>query len=304
MKILIFGATSYLAKWTIPTLLSAGHEILAVVRSNSHGLASAAGLTILTCASTAESRDLIIDHQPDVVLNMSNHFSKGNSYQDVHKFSEVNTELVHEICMGCVEVGAALFHIGSAWQATFGADDPSLRNSYALHKGLARKIIEWFQQSYSLPALILNLYDTYGPEDPRGKIVSALIARLDSAEPLKLSGGEQIIELVYISDVAEAIKDGIDLFSTAQEKDTLLLTADNEYWCYPTEPCSLKQVVTDIDSISGKKLNAEWGALPYREGELFQRDISEKQVIPGWRQKVSLFEGLEKTLRGDHPRNE
>lgn len=302
MRILLFGATSYLAKWTIPVLLEAGHQVLAVVRSGSHGIASAPGLTVLTCVNASDARNLIITQQPDAVLNMSNHFSKDNSYQDIHKFSEVNTELVHEICTGCVEAGATLFHIGSAWQATFGSEDPSLRNSYALYKGLARKIIEWFQQAYSLPTLILNLYDTYGPGDPRGKIISALIARLDSAEPLKLSGGEQIIELVYISDVAEAVKDGIDLLSTSPKKD-FLLASDNEYWCYPTDPCNLKQVVTNIEAISDMKLNAEWGAFPYREGELFERNVSHKRTIPGWHQKVTLYEGLQSTVKAQYPQN-
>lgn len=298
MKIIFFGATGYLAKWVYMELVSRGHRVYPVVRNNESGDQFPGAEKILHVADVMQVRDAIRMVSPDLVINMSNYFSKTNSVSDVVKFSEVNTQLIHEICTGCIESDAKLLHIGSAWQSNFsGGGDISLGSSYGLFKGLAINIVKWFSDSYNLNVCVLNLYDTYGPNDPRGKIISYLSSNLGNENPILLSPGEQVLELVYTSDVAAAVSAASEYLnerSPAENGNYLL----EQFWCYPEKATNLREIAAILELQSGLNLNIHWGAHPYREGELFQRNIQDKRLIPGWNQKVSLDHGLRTVLAG------
>ncbi len=292
MKIMIFGASGYIAGFVTRQLASLGHSLVLVARQVPDAAKTTPDSSWIECAHTEQVRQLISDVRPDVVLNMANYYAKSESPSDVVKFAEVNSALVTELAFGCCQSGAALFHVGSAWQATsFQEDDPSLGSVYALHKGLAVKIIEWFQASHQLDALILNLYDTYGPEDPRGKIVQFLINQVGATEPLELSGGEQILELVHVQDVAGAVAAGVEFIADSLAT-TGRLDATIPFWCYPECATTLRELVAAIDENAPKPISVRWGARPYRVGEKFDREIAGKPLIPGWKQEISLRDGI------------
>lgn len=301
MKIMIWGASGYLAGFVIQRLVEEGHDLVLVHRNPPSTVID--GATVAVCEGFLRARDMILENNPDVVLNMANYFSKTAEPGDISRFADVNCGLVTEIAYGCVETGATLFHIGSAWQATFLEHDPSFGNAYALYKGLAARMIEWFQDSYEMSALMLNLYDTYGPRDPRGKIVQFLVNQVGSEEVLEISGGEQILELVHVSDVADAVSAGMKVIAAARAEG-LPLVAHEPFWCYPAQAATLRQVVEIIDSAAAAPIRVAWGARPYRVGEKFHREIEGKSLIPGWSQRTSLEEGIAQIVRDIATENE
>lgn len=293
---MVFGATGYIARWVSRRLREEGHELFLVHRSDHDVFETSANVSTFHCRGPEEAREAVILTAPDVVLNLANFFSKNQSPNDIAKFSSVNCDLVTELAFGCVEAGAVLFHVGSAWQATFDADDPSLGNPYALYKGMAVQIIEWFQASFGLSSLVLNLYDTYGPLDPRGKIIQFLVNQIGSKTPLELSGGEQILELVHVADVANSIAEGMKLIGTSRDTGAGLKQG-SAYWCYPNEAVTLRDIVSTIDSISGQPILVEWGARPYRVGENFSREIEHKDLVPGWVETTTISQGLAEIVK-------
>lgn len=295
MKIMLFGASGYLAGFVAEKLVADGHELVQVYRSSSARMNQVVGSEALVCEQTSDARALVVQVNPDVVLNMANFFSKSQEPDDVQKFADVNTAFVAEIAFGCCETAAVLFHIGSAWQAqTFQEGDPSLGAAYGLFKGLAGRIIDWFRASFGLQAMTLNLYDTYGPNDPRGKIVQFLVGQVGADTPLEISGGEQILELVYAADVADAIAAGMELISDTRSVGEAL--APEPFWCYPDTAVTLRDIVDAVNFSVPEPIAVQWGARPYRVGEKFEREIEGKPRIPGWTQRIHLREGIAKVL--------
>ncbi|WP_439565928.1 NAD-dependent epimerase/dehydratase family protein [Microcella sp.] len=298
MKVLLLGASGYLARNLAPVLRAQGHELIQVFRTSSESAGRAERTEILYCAATDQIRDVISEVMPDAVINMANYFSKTHETSDVALLSDVNTNYVTEVALGCLRTGAVLIHIGSAWQASsFDEDDPSIGNVYGLFRGLAVRIIDWFRASFQLNALVINLYDTYGPGDSRGKIVQFLVNQVGSDEPLELSGGQQILELVHVDDVASAISAAIDLVAEWKLGNATL--PDHHYWCYPSEATTLRNVVDEINAAVAAPIPVKWGARPYRVGEKFEREIDGKPRVPGWSPKVSLREGIRGLLSTD-----
>ena len=63
---------------------------------------------------------------------------------------------------------------------------------------------------------------------------------------------------------------------------------------------SLKTVVELINNHMGSKLDVQYGAIPYREGQLMHLEGSIEKIKnrTGWRPKIDLEEGLLRTIKG------
>ena len=289
VRVMVFGASGYIGKNLCAHLSNQGYEVISVFRGDNLNDASAEGVARLTSSSDAES--LIVEYEPGLVINVSNFFARTANPSDIETFADVNTVLMSSICKGCVEAGSILVHVGSAWEATFDENDPSLGNTYAMFKGLASKIAKWYKKSFNLRFVQLNLFDTYGAGDTRGKIVQFLVEQIGSSTRLDLSGGEQVLELVYVDDVVACIE---SVARYALNAESLEGPDGEDFACFPTAPLSLKQIVQTIESVYGQDIPVNWGARPYRTGEMFKRDLRGMKVVPGWEQRVSLEAGIQK----------
>lgn len=285
MKVLVFGASGFIGKTLIKYLIENGHEATGVYRSLPSGTDLLGGVEILESSSQA---DKIFERiNADLAINVSNFFSRTAESADIEKFADVNAVLISAICKGCISSDTALIQVGSAWEANFSADDPSLGNTYALFKGLASQICNWYQDSFGLKFAQLNLFDTYGEGDTRGKIVQFLTEQIGESNALDLSGGMQILELVHVIDVASCVTRLGNLLINDELPDSKI-----KYACFPNKPVTLRQLVETIDQISIEKVAVNWGAREYRVGEMFKRNLREFRPVPGWEQEVDIYSGL------------
>lgn len=290
MKIVVFGASGYIGQTLTKYLLDHGHEVTGVFRTKPLDIDVSIKVEILETSKQAET--IIQENDPDLVINVSNYFSRTAEADDIDKFAEVNTVLVSAICKGCLSASAAFIQVGSAWEADFTADDPSLGNTYALYKGIASNIGFWYKKSFGLKYSQLNLFDTYGEGDTRGKIVQFLTEQLNQSKPLDLSGGMQILELVHVEDVSSCITKLGDLLVNNKLPQT-----SDKYACFPNSPVTLRQVVETIDQISEKNVPVNWGAREYRVGEMFERDLRGFKPVPGWESTIDLKSGISRVLK-------
>lgn len=286
MKILIFGSSGYLAQFVIDKLIEDGHSVSLVFRKGTSG-----SIENLLNRDNSNLSEIVVKNRPDVVLNMTNFFTKGSGFEEISQLSQVNCEFITELSKACSSVDAVFFQIGSAWQADFTSTDPSIGNMYALYKGLANQILLWFERSYDLKVFRLNLFDTYGPGDTRGKIVQYLVEQINMPGTLELSGGKQILELVHVSDVASAISAGIARIEQLNAQKSPF-SEEPIYWCLPENPVTLREIVEEVNKNVVQPINVQWGVKPYRKGEIFKRDQYSRIVIPGWKANISLEEGI------------
>jgi nucleoside-diphosphate-sugar epimerase len=110
-----------------------------------------------------------------------------------------------------------------------------------------------------------------------------------------MSGGEQLIDLVYINDVIDAYLHAADLI----QRDS-----GNGHATYAVSsgsPLKLRDLVSEYCRITGMKIEIKWGARPYRPREVMV-PWSTGVAMPGWSPKVALEEGLQmmgQALRSD-----
>jgi nucleoside-diphosphate-sugar epimerase len=176
---------------------------------------------------------------------------------------------------------------GTSWQVNEHGDYAPF-NLYAASKQAFETLIE-NDLTRGLSAITLRLFDTYGPGDTRGKIIDLIIAAVLSGEPLKMSPGEQVIDLVHVSDAARAFV----------HAGTILLGGTppaHAIYGVSGERAPLRDVAALIGEIAGTPAPIHWGGRPYRPREIML-PFAGFPSLPGWRPLVGLRDGLQDQLR-------
>ena len=300
MRILILGSRGYIAGQAAEIMTSSGWEIIRVARGRHDGLSiGSSGLSETFFFEKPEEIAAILDKtNPDVVVNLSNFFTTTDTHEDIDKLIDVNCTLVGHLAKICSTYGIPIVHVASAWQNRFSDHDSQIAYVYSLYKDFASEILEWHCQNFALRAIQMVLHDTYGPSDPRGKIVTKLIDHVGKETSLSLSGGRQLLELVHVQDVAKAL-----MACAVRIKNNSINSRSSKlidtFWCLPTNPVSLKDIVSTLDSILSKPLLVSWGLREYRPGEKFSPlSRLKKELVPGWKPTIELRLGLADIING------
>jgi nucleoside-diphosphate-sugar epimerase len=294
MKILVTGATGFIGGRIVPYLLERNYEVSITVRSNSDvdnlgdHLKNVDIVTLeenFTTIGLVKSLDKI---KPDVVVHLA------SLYISEHKLDQVESLINSNVLFGVQLLEAMdfigckkLVNIGTSWQYYNGAEYEPV-NLYAATKQAFIDIAQYYIKARGLQVIDLKLFDTYGVNDNRKKIIPFLIENLDANETIALSAGDQKINIVYVDDVLSCIEMAV---SHLYSKVVLY----EEYAVGSSEVLSLKELVRLIENISKKSLSIKWGGKEYRDREVMV-PWNNGERLPGWEPKISLKEGLKKLL--------
>lgn len=132
--------------------------------------------------------------------------------------------------------------------------------------------------------ITLKLFDTYGENDNRGKLINLLGKFSKEKKKLKMSPGEQKIDLVHVDDVVDAFISAYDLI----KKNKI---SHNKYAVSSGQGIKLKDLIELYEEVTGNEVLVEWGGRPYRKREVMElwRDFDK---LSNWKSEISLKEGL------------
>lgn len=160
--------------------------------------------------------------------------------------------------------------------------------SYGIAKKCAEEYIRYYSDYYGLNYTILRYANVYGPRQPiygEVGVIAIYTDRVTKGEPLIIYGdGAHLRDYIYVDDVVDV---------------TLNALGDNDREIFNVgcgTGVSVKEVFENFCSSSGKMLNQKYE--PERVGELgfFYCDISKLTKAMQWSPKVSIKEGICRTL--------
>jgi len=161
------------------------------------------------------------------------------------------------------------------------------RGVYDEAKRFAEAITMAYHRYHGLDTRIVRIFNTYGPRMRMrdGRVVPNFISQALKGEPLTVYGrGGQTRSFQYIDDLVA----GIQLLLESHEH--LPVNIGN-----PQEMTVL-QFAEKILALTGSKSPVEFKPLPQDDPQVRQPDISKAKKVLGWEPKVSLDEGLGKTI--------
>lgn len=225
--------------------------------------------------------------KPDVVIHLATLFIAEHKPTDIANLMQSNLTFGAQVVDSMVRHGVLnLINTGTLWQYYEG-DRLTPSSLYSATKSAFEDVLRFFSSSYGLNVTNLMLSDTYGPKDPRGKLLSKLITMAGTSESLQLSPGDQKIEWTFIEDIVSGFEHAAKRLVAKQESQKFV-----HYTVTSGETVSLKDTVRICEEVLGKKINIEFGAKPYRKREIMAPSKLDP-VLPGWSAKVSLRQGIE-----------
>jgi nucleoside-diphosphate-sugar epimerase len=160
---------------------------------------------------------------------------------------------------------------------------------YAATKQAFEDILAFYTDATPLRVISLHLFDTYGPDDPRPKLIQLLLKAARGGPGLSMPEGKQLLDFVHVDDVVNAFL----LAAARLERGD---GAPNETFAVSAgERLSLRDLVALVERLVGHSLPVEFGARPYRAREVMQ-PWTRGEPIPGWAPQTSLESGLRRLL--------
>ena len=213
-------------------------------------------------------------------------------YLTVHKPEEIKNLVSSNVYFGTAVLEAAsiagcvkwFLNTGSIWQNyNVKGMDYNPVNLYAATKQAFIDMAKYYTDVFGIRFCTLKLCDTYGPNDTRRKLFMLFKDYSESGEVLKMSPGEQLIDLIYITDIIAGFTHLAELLASDIE-------LGEEYVLTSGRQIPLKELANLFCEVSGRKLNIEWGGRSYRDREVM---VPWKGIpVPGWKAEVNVKQGI------------
>ena len=293
---LLTGATGFVGSHLARRLVALGTSVHILVRPHSSlallGDSAARVIPHPHSGSTEALVETIAAVRPDVVYHLASHFVATHQTTDVTRLIESNvlfgSQLLEAMARNDVR---RLVTAGTSWQH-YGNEPYRPVSLYAATKQAFEDIVRFYTDATLLRAISLHLFDTYGPGDPRAKLVHLLTRAARSGESLAMSPGEQRLDLVHVDDVVDAfLMAGERLAAGAGEGlETFAVSAGRTL--------TLCELVELFGRLHGRPLAVTFGGRPYRPREVMT-PWSAGAPVPGWSPRVRLEDGIRRMLE-DH----
>jgi len=153
---------------------------------------------------------------------------------------------------------------------------------YAAPKEAFEKIIDYYCLDKEFKAISLKLYDVYGYDDHRKKLLNTLLTT-STTESIDLIEEEHKLYTVFIDDVIDAYINAMSIIKISKKQHSV-------YGVYGKDKYSLKEIIKILQELSNKKFNINFGKIAYHKFQIM--DPFNVKKLPKWNAKISLKNGL------------
>jgi len=174
---------------------------------------------------------------------------------------------------------------GSRWEYNQkGKYKPN--NFYAATKHASDYLLKYFTD-IKTTIISLKVFDTYGENDKRKKILNLLLANYKKQTNLNLSPGRQEIDLVNVIDICKLVSQILNDIKNKKLKGFKRYTVSSK------KPIQLIELIKILKKVLKNKLYVKVGAIEYRKNESM-KCLKKTFNYPKWQPQNTLKKDLKK----------
>lgn len=300
-KILVTGAAGFLGSHLTDALLAKGHSVLGVDNLATGNMANLAHLG-------AEPRfeflnqDICASFDPgpvDFIFNFASPASPvdydrlGPETLLVGSAGTINTlNLARKYKAGYLQASTSECYgdpeVHPQVETYWGRVNPiGPRSVYDEAKRFSEAAVTAWNRYYGVDTHMVRIFNTYGPrlQANDGRVISNFMIQALSGKPITVYGdGLQTRSFCYVSDLV----DGIVRLSESNEHTPVNIGNPGEF--------TMLECAQEVLSVTGSKSEIIHKPLPKDDPARRRPDITKARALLGWEPKISLREGLQKSL--------
>jgi nucleoside-diphosphate-sugar epimerase len=289
MRALITGASGYIGRNLVHSLIEKGWSVSAIVRPTSRCVERIANYVYDGSISSLEIA--VSKAKPDVVFHLAAHAVVEHKRSDIEKLLASNVVFGTHL-LEAMAGSACFINTGTFSQFFDGQDSYNPANLYDATKQAFEDILRYYIER-GLRATTLRLFDVYGPSDERPKLINQLYQASITGKRINLSPGQQTLYFVYISDVLAAYARAAELLLNGDCEESYVVRSGRSF--------VLREAIALYEGILGRTLPVIWGGKSYRAREIMTATPYGKP-LPGWEAEVGLEEGLRRVIEWQRSR--
>lgn len=316
-KVLVTGAGGFIGSHLVERLFLEGCQVTAFLHYNSRG-----DIGLLKYASEATLKNLCFyfgdlkdassveeaTQNQEIVFHLGALIGIPYSYRHPRDVVETNVMgTIHVLTAAMKNKVKRVLHTstsevyGTAKFPKITEEHPLQGQSpYSASKIGADKIVESFVASYRLPVVTLRPFNTYGPRQSLRAVIPTVISQFLFQEEVCLGSLEPVRDFTFVEDTVDAFLKGATAEGT--EGKVFNLGTDSEI--------AIEDVVRSVASLTGftkRQVRTTEERVRPKASEVYRlrSDYSYAKQVLGWEPKVSLTEGLKKTVEWirQHPQD-
>ncbi|HEY9087657.1 MAG TPA: SDR family NAD(P)-dependent oxidoreductase [Anaerolineaceae bacterium] len=304
-KVLVTGAGGFIASHLAERLVELGADVRAMVHYNALGAwgwldDSPLARQMQVFAGDIRDRDSVraAVEGREVVFHLAALIAIPYSYSAPSSYVETNITGTLNVLQAVRESGAArMVHTstsetyGTARYAPIDEGHPLQGQSpYSASKIGADKMAEAYYRSFGVPVATVRPFNTFGPRQSARAVIPTIITQLLAGQELRLGSLHPTRDLNYVANT-------VDGFLRAAETDAALGQVINLGSGREISIGDLAQLIAGLMGVEFR-LHSETQRVRPEKSEV-ERLIADNRLaksLLGWEPRVSLEEGLEKTI--------
>lgn len=304
-SVLVTGAGGFIGSHLVEALVRAGAQTRAMVRYNSAGRRG-----WLDQSDLKDDMDVIAGDiremdsvraalkGVDIVFHLAALIAIPYSYVSPSSYVSTNIVGTLNILQESLRSGVSrVVHTstsevyGTAKQVPISEEHPlQAQSPYSATKIGADKLAESFHLSFELPISVVRPFNTYGPRQSARAVVPAIMSQSLANEPIRLGNTTPTRDFNYVEDTVRG-------FMLNAASDTAVGRVINLGSGMEISIGDLAQMICSLTGAECRIIQEERRIRPSAsEVDRLCADNRMADELLGWRPKVSLCEGLQRTL--------
>jgi dTDP-glucose 4,6-dehydratase len=309
MRILITGGAGFIGSHLCDRFLREGHSVIAMdnlVTGSTRNIQHLIGREDFRFIKHNIAEYIYIDGPIDVVMNFASPASPSQTAPTGYLRLPIQTLKVGALgtlnALGVAKkFGARFLHASTSEvygdplehpqkESYWGHVDPvGVRSVYDEAKRFAEALTMSYWRTHKVDTRLVRIFNTYGPrmELNDGRVVPNFVGQALRGQPLTVYGdGSQTRSFCFVEDLVDGI------FRLLNSDEHLPTNIGNPY------EISILEFAQRINEIAGNKAGIQIVPEGRTQGDPQQRrpDITKAKTLLGWEPKVSLEDGLRRTI--------
>jgi dTDP-glucose 4,6-dehydratase len=301
-KILVTGAAGFLGSHLCDFLLGEGNNVIGVDNLSTGNLTNLAHLSTEPRFSFLE-HDICKPFDPGAVDYVFNFASPASPPEytrlgvETLRVGSVGTmnalDIAHRYNAGFLHASTSEVYgdpeVHPQVETYWGNVNPiGPRSVYDEAKRFSEAAVMAYRLHHGVNTHLVRIFNTYGPRlhANDGRVISNLMMQALRGEPLTIYGdGSQTRSFCFVSDLI----DGIVRLARSSEPLPVNIGNPDEY--------TILECARQVIAVTGSRSEIQFKALPQDDPTRRRPDITRARTILGWEPRISLREGLERSLQ-------